>query len=457
MNNVPVFQPFRGLRYRDHEDLTAVAAPPYDVIQAAERDALAARDPHNAVQLILPQASEHGDGYATAAALLKDWRAGGVLAVDDEPAFYGYRMAFTDPEGAHRVTHGILGALELPADGPGTGDILPHERTISRHRSDRLSLLQATRANLDPIWGLSGAAGLAALAGEPGADARSAIDDAGVHHDAWPITDPARIDAIRAPSDPVLWSWPTATTASRQPAPIAPSEPTTPAPTRSWPWSWSSPESELWVAPIHRLVHEVVDTGETLRHHLEQAFVVTPAGPNTPDGVHALEAEMARVGGIGFVDADGLAVLVARPEVVTPALEVEPPEVRAVDAAVFEVAVMPRLDGARLDYRDDAGDRRRHRRPRRSRRRVPAAPGQRGPDPRRRPTRACGCRRRPRSSRRSRGPVSCSAPSTTDAPTESASARYSTVQVAPESSSLARSPGPWRSDAATSWCCTATS
>ncbi len=37
------------------------------------------------------------------------------------------------------------------------------------------------------------------------------------------------------------------------------------------------------------------------------------------------------------------------------ALTAEPPEVRDVDAAVFETAVLPRLDGARLEFRHDAG------------------------------------------------------------------------------------------------------
>ena len=38
--------------------------------------------------------------------------------------------------------------------------MLPHERTLPKAKRDRLALLRATRANLDPIWGLSLAAGL---------------------------------------------------------------------------------------------------------------------------------------------------------------------------------------------------------------------------------------------------------------------------------------------------------
>src|SRR5262249_52766823 len=98
VSNVPVFLPFRGLRYQPPAggltDLSAVAAPPYDVIHDDERDVLERRDPHNAVRLILPRSpgpdahADH-DEYGAAARLLEEWRADGVVATDPEPAFYG--------------------------------------------------------------------------------------------------------------------------------------------------------------------------------------------------------------------------------------------------------------------------------------------------------------------------------------------------------------------------------
>jgi uncharacterized protein (DUF1015 family) len=351
VNNVPVFQPFRGLRYCGLDDLTAVVAPPYDVIHGTERESLEARDPLNAVRLILPQPSSHGDGYATAAALLAQWRADAVLALDPEPAFYGYRMEFPDPTdpGATRVTHGVLGALGLPDGGPGTGDILPHERTIPRHRSDRLSLLRATRANLDPIWGLSGAPGLAALVGEPTEDGSTALDEAGVRHDAWPITDPERVEAIRAAvgSGPLVLAdghhrFETACAYRTE-------HPDDPAAAAIMCLVVELSESELWVAPIHRLIPDGVE-----RDALAEVFTITDAGPNTSAGVRALERAMAETAAMGLVDADGLALMVARPEVVAPALAVEAPEARAADAAVFEVAIVPLLRAQTLEYRSDA-------------------------------------------------------------------------------------------------------
>ena len=350
MVNVPLFQPFRGLRYCGLTDVSAVAAPPYDVIHDDERDVLAARDPHNAVQLILPHASADGDGYATAAALLARWRADGTLAVDDTPAFYGYRMTFTDPRGHHKVTHGVVGALGLPADGPGTGDILPHERTISKHRSDRLSLLEATRTNLDPIWGLTPAPGFGALAGEPGADRQHAVDPAGVEHEAWTIADPDRITAIRdaVASAPLVladghhrFETACAYRAAHGGAPGDDAIMTLVV---------ELADDELWVAPIHRLVRDAPH----VRDRLAPAFTVTQLGPATPDAIASLELEMATAGALGLIDAQGVALLHPRPDVVADALTAEPPEVRDVDAAVFETAVLPRIADAHLEFRHDA-------------------------------------------------------------------------------------------------------
>ena len=80
---------------------------------------------------------------------------------------------------------------------------MPHERTLPKAKSDRLELLRATRANLDPIWGLSLATGLSTLLAQAHADLpavpfATATDEDGFHHSLWRITDPDRIAAIRA-------------------------------------------------------------------------------------------------------------------------------------------------------------------------------------------------------------------------------------------------------------------
>ena len=341
---MPAFHPFRGLRYRSLTDVSAVAAPPYDVIHDDERDVLEARDPHNAVRLILPR-DDGGDRYANAAALLDAWRADGTLAPDPDAAFYGYRMAYTDAHGRDRVTHGVIGALTLPEGGPGTGDILPHERTIPKHRSDRLNLLASTRTNLDPIWGLTPAP-VTRLVGEPDPGAQEAVDPAGVHHTVWAITEHDRVSAIAdavAAAPLVLadghhrFETACAYRADRTDDTGAAAIMTLVV---------ELAEDELWVAPIHRLVAGAPD----LRRRLAHAFTVEPVDV----GVDALEDAMADAGALGFVDRDGAALLHARPEAVAGPLETEPPEARGTDAALFEAVVLPLLVDATLEFRHDA-------------------------------------------------------------------------------------------------------
>lgn len=197
--------PFRGIRYdTTRADLAEVTAPPYDVVDDALRAALAGRDPHNAVHVDLPVPQDGRDRYATACHLFHRWLDEGVLVPEPEPALYGYRMAFTDPAGRPRHTTGVLGALTLAA--PGEGEILPHEHTTPKARSDRLDMLRACQANLSAIWTLAPVAGLTEAIGPVPDDACTWSDDDGVEHALWPITDTTRQSAIAdlVASEPVL-------------------------------------------------------------------------------------------------------------------------------------------------------------------------------------------------------------------------------------------------------------
>jgi uncharacterized protein (DUF1015 family) len=194
---MPRFEPFRGLRYRPATSLIGqVIAPPYDVIDSAERVHLASRHPANAVLVELPEPDLQGgrDRYMVATDLFSRWQADGIVRADPEPSLYPYRM--TDVSG--RSSTGVIGALGL-ADPGEESDILPHEQTLPKPKSDRLDLLRATRANLSPIWGLSMANGMTATFDptddEPVADA---YDDDGVRHQLWVLSDRDAIDAIAA-------------------------------------------------------------------------------------------------------------------------------------------------------------------------------------------------------------------------------------------------------------------
>ena len=141
--------------------LTQVIAPPYDVIEPAERTRLATRSSFNSVHLELPEPDLRAglDRYQVAARLLAAWRNDGVLVLDERARLLPVP---DDRRPTASPTLGVIGALGLP-EPDEEGQVLPHEETLPKPRSDRLDLLIATEANLSPIWGLSLTDGLSSV------------------------------------------------------------------------------------------------------------------------------------------------------------------------------------------------------------------------------------------------------------------------------------------------------
>ena len=188
--------PFRALRPAvPDERLGRLLCPPYDVIDESTRARLLAADPQNAVSLILPTAEAGADPYEDAARLLAQRTAEGLYRVDERPALYVYEM--TTPDGV--ATRGLLGAVELRA--PEDGVILPHEDTMAGPVADRLALMTATEADLEPIYLVydgGGAASEAVAAAAGTLPLASAVTADGINHRLWAITDEQTLRAIAA-------------------------------------------------------------------------------------------------------------------------------------------------------------------------------------------------------------------------------------------------------------------
>lgn len=190
------FEPFPGIRYDlDRVRLGDVVAPPYDVIDDDDRAGLVARHERNSVRIDLPADEDGRDRYEVARCLLRDWLEDGTLRVDAQPTFTVYRMSYDDDAGRPRHTTGVIGALEL--NPPGV-DILPHEHTTPKAKSDRLDMLRSCRANLSAIWGLSLARGLTDLLPTDAPPDAEATDDDDVTHAVWIVDDPGAVAAISA-------------------------------------------------------------------------------------------------------------------------------------------------------------------------------------------------------------------------------------------------------------------
>ena len=146
-------EPLNALHY-DLEKvggLQPVAAPPYDVIDAALRAELLGQSPYNVVEVDLPQ--NGGDPYAHAAAVLKRWNDEGIVVRDEQPALWALAQDYTGPDGARRTRHGVFARVRVEDYGPGR--IRPHERTHPGPKEDRLRLTRATQgeplADLQPL------------------------------------------------------------------------------------------------------------------------------------------------------------------------------------------------------------------------------------------------------------------------------------------------------------------
>ncbi|MBX5442377.1 MAG: DUF1015 domain-containing protein [Solirubrobacteraceae bacterium] len=177
--------------------LRDVIAPPYDVIDDAQRAALLARSPYNVVAIDLPRGGD--DPYAAAAATLAAWRAEGAVVEDDGPALWILRQDYTGPDGRRLTRQGFLCRVRVTDYGPGR--IRPHERTHPGPKEDRLRLTRATRANLSPIFSLYSdpeQAAWRALApfaqDEPLGDA---VDDEDTRNRLWRVDDPAAIATVQ--------------------------------------------------------------------------------------------------------------------------------------------------------------------------------------------------------------------------------------------------------------------
>ena len=192
---VPTIQPFRALRYAPDvvQDLAAVVAPPYDVIDAAERAALIARDPRNVVRIDLPTAEprdEPDDRYRRAARQLSAWRTDGTLHRDPRPSLYPYEQMYRVPgTDVERVRRGVFARVRLEPFGPESG-IRPHERTLAEPKEDRYRLLRATGVNTSPVVGMYvDPSGRVAdwLTGITEAPVAEVVDDDAVAHRLWRI------------------------------------------------------------------------------------------------------------------------------------------------------------------------------------------------------------------------------------------------------------------------------
>ncbi|HEY5526459.1 MAG TPA: DUF1015 domain-containing protein [Candidatus Anoxymicrobiaceae bacterium] len=196
-------RPFRGIRYNAEAigDLSLVVAPPYDIIDAEQRDAYYNKHPYNVIRLILnrPKKSDADaeQPYVRAAQFLDRWLAQRILIQDSVPCMYLYRQRYL-MEGSYRECTGLVARVRL--EEFSDGGILPHENILPKPLTDRTYLLEHTKANLsfvhamysDPAEKLRDPM-LAEMERFPLAQFQT---QDGMAHDVWGITDEGFINKV---------------------------------------------------------------------------------------------------------------------------------------------------------------------------------------------------------------------------------------------------------------------
>ncbi|MHC5112480.1 MAG: DUF1015 family protein [Planctomycetota bacterium] len=200
---MPETKAFQGIRYdfeRCGGDISTLIAPPYDVLNQADKDRLQARSPHNIVGIDLPHIPPKSAGpdsvYQAAAHTLEKWRGEQALIQEDRPALYLYHQVF-EHAGQQYTRRKFVARVRLTPFS--AGEVLPHEKTFGGPKEDRLALMKATRCQLSPIFGLYadpddriGQAFAATAGSEP--SATGVLD--GVESRTWIVKDEAVIAQV---------------------------------------------------------------------------------------------------------------------------------------------------------------------------------------------------------------------------------------------------------------------
>ena len=152
---MPKILPFKGVRYNKDviKDMTAVVAPPYDIIPVRMQGELYAKDPVNVVRLILGKINKtdgpDNNRYTRAKDFFLSWLKDNILIQDKKESFYIYSQKYK--KGNKYIDQiGFIGLMGV--EESGDNKVMPHENTLMAPKVDRLSLIREVRANLSPIF-----------------------------------------------------------------------------------------------------------------------------------------------------------------------------------------------------------------------------------------------------------------------------------------------------------------
>ena len=145
--------PFKGIIYNKKKiaQLDDVMSPPYDIISEHMQNDLYNKNEYNFVKLILgkilPDDTDTNNRYIRAKQLFDAWQQQEILVPSQTPAIFPYKVDYTVNKEKKQM-NGFFVLLKLD---PEYKTVKAHEKTLAKPKADRLNLMRACDANLEPI------------------------------------------------------------------------------------------------------------------------------------------------------------------------------------------------------------------------------------------------------------------------------------------------------------------
>ncbi|MCK4533760.1 DUF1015 domain-containing protein [bacterium] len=196
--------PFRGILYNQKKikKISQVVTPPYDVISPQEQKKYYRKHKNNIIRIILGKKLPNDNAttqnkYTRAKEYYNNWLEKNVLVRDKKPSIYVYQEEYLF-KGKKKKQIGFISLIKL--EDFKKKIVIPHEKTLSRPKQDRLKLLQTCKINSSSIFSLySDSTGQINNILENTSQSPPAISLTGenkIQHKLWKITNPAIINNL---------------------------------------------------------------------------------------------------------------------------------------------------------------------------------------------------------------------------------------------------------------------
>jgi uncharacterized protein (DUF1015 family) len=356
--------PFQGIRYNRHKvgDLSKVVTQPYDRVRYGLQDQYYDLHHYNIVRIIKGRAFDNDSAannvYTRAHDFFRTWLDAGYLLRDPEPALYVYHQTFTLPDGAELTRKAFIAALELVEFSEGT--VLPHERTLSGPKVDRLNLLRATETNFGQIFMLYPDAENRinaildrAIAGRQADTDVRELFEKDVRQRVWVVTDPDAIAQVvneMAPKQGLIIAdghhrYETALNFRAEMREKHPDAPADAAFNYRMVTLVSMDDPGLTILPTHRQIHAyTAKTTDQILAEAAEYFAVTPMADRAAlEGALAMASPTDRR--IGFYDGRYYLLRLRDPETMAQIAPDRAEEWRMLDVSILHELLIERVMG----------------------------------------------------------------------------------------------------------------